>query len=138
MSQTTLGEPSMSADEAQAFVTQFLGSWRARNLEHILSFFDDTSVYHNVPAAPITGLAGIRGIFKAFLDVFSDAALDIVTIAAAPDLVLAERIDRFTLNDGRKVILPVTGVFVIRHRKIARFSDYFDLACFEQQSGLKL
>lgn len=129
---------SMNAIEAEKFVSDFLGSWQGRDIDYIMSFFAEESVYHNVPVAPITGLAGIRAIFEAFLGAFSEAALDIVTITAKPDLVLSERIDRFTMNDGRKVVLPVTGVFAIKNRKIARFSDYFDLATFERQSGLQL
>ena len=39
---------------------------------------------------------------------------------------------------GRRIELPVTGVFVLAGGKIARFSDYFDLASFEHQSGMKL
>ena len=54
------------------------------------------------------------------------------------DRVLAERVDYFTMNDGRKVVLPVNGVFEVRDGKITRFSDYFDLADFEKQSGFKL
>ena len=54
----------------------------------------------------------------------TDTKLDIVTLAAEPGLVLAERIDYFRMTDGRKVVLPVNGVF--------------DLADFEQQSGFKL
>ena len=61
-----------------------------------------------------------------------------VTLAAEPGLVLVERIDYFTMNDGRKVVLPVTGVFEVKNGKITRFSDYFDLADFEEQSGMKL
>jgi limonene-1,2-epoxide hydrolase len=91
-----------------------------------------------VPVKPIEGIAGIRAIFQGFLDAFSDAKLDVLTLAAEPGLVLAERIDYFTMNDGRKVTLPVTGVFEVKNGKITRFSDYFDLADFERQSGLKL
>ena len=32
----------------------------------------------------------------------------------------------------------MTGVFVVENGKITRFSDYFDLADFERQSGFKL
>ncbi|BBZ21548.1 hypothetical protein MGAD_58830 [Mycolicibacterium gadium] len=87
---------------------------------------------------PIEGIDGIRAIFRAFLDAFSYAKLDVVTLAAEPGLVLAERIDYFTMNDGRKVELPVTGVFVVKNGEITRFTDYFDLADFERQSGFKL
>ncbi|CAM3110091.1 limonene-1,2-epoxide hydrolase [Mycobacterium intermedium] len=125
-------------EASEKVVRDFLGSWEGRSLEAICSGFADDAVYHNVPVEPINGIAGIRAVFQGFLDAFSDAKLDIVRLAAEPGLVLAERIDYFTMNDGRKVELPVTGVFEVENGKITRFSDYFDLADFESQSGLKL
>lgn len=124
--------------DSEKLVRDFLGSWEHRDLEIICGSFADDAVYHNVPVAPIAGIAGIRTIFQAFLDAFAEAKLDIVTLAAEPGLVLAERIDYFTMNDGRKVVLPVNGVFEVRDGKIVRFSDYFDLADFERQSGFTL
>ena len=128
----------MTSAEAELLVRDFLGAWEGRDIDYITSFFTEDAVYHNVPVAPIAGLANIRAIFQAFLGAFRSASLEIVEIAAAPGLVIAERMDRFVLNDGRKVDLPVTGVFILAGRKIVRFSDYFDLACFEKQSGMKL
>ncbi len=124
--------------DSEKLVRDFLGAWEGRDLEVICAAFADDAVYHNVPVAPIEGIAGIRAIFQAFLDAFAEAKLDIVTLAAEPGLVLAERIDYFTMTDGRKVVLPVNGVFEVRGGKIVRFSDYFDLADFERQSGFKL
>ena len=123
---------------SEKLVRDFLGSWEGRDLETICGAFADDATYHNTPVAPIEGIAGIRAIFQAFLDAFAEAKLDIVTLAAEPGLVLAERVDYFTMNDGTKVVLPVTGVFVVRNGEIARFTDYFDLADFERQSGFKL
>ncbi|OBG32802.1 limonene-1,2-epoxide hydrolase [Mycobacterium alsense] len=123
---------------SERVVRDFLGSWQGRDLDAICGGFADDAVYHNVPVEPIAGIAGIRAIFRSFLDAFSDARLDILTLAAEPGRVLVERIDRFTMNDGRKVVLPVTGVFEVENGKIRRFSDYFDLADFEGQSGMKL
>ncbi len=125
-------------EASEKLVRDFLGSWQGRSLETICSGFADDGVYHNVPVKPIEGIAGIRATFQAFLDAFSDAKLDILTLAAEPGLVLVERVDYFTMNDGRKIVLPVTGVFEVKNRKITRFSDYFDLADFEGQSGMKL
>ena len=124
--------------DSEKLVRDFLGAWEGRDLDVICGAFADDAVYHNVPVAPIEGIAGIRAIFAAFLAAFAEAKLDIVTLAAEPGLVLAERVDYFTMNDGRKVVLPVNGVFEVRDGKITRFSDYFDLADFEQQSGFKL
>ncbi|MDP7701800.1 limonene-1,2-epoxide hydrolase family protein [Mycobacterium sp. TY815] len=123
---------------SEQLVRDFLGSWELRNLDTICSGFAQDAVYHNVPVQPIEGIDGIRAAFQGFLDAFSAAKLDIVSLASAPGLVLAERIDYFTMNDGRKVVLPVTGVFEVKGGKITRFSDYFDLADFESQSGLRL
>jgi limonene-1,2-epoxide hydrolase len=124
--------------DSEKLVRDFLGSWEDRDLEVICAAFADDAVYHNVPVAPIEGIAGIRAIFQAFLDAFAEAKLDIVTLAAEPGLVLVERIDYFTMTDGREVVLPVNGVFEVRDGRIVRFSDYFDLADFERQSGFKL
>ena len=123
---------------SERLVRDFLGSWEGRDLETICGAFADDAIYHNTPVAPIKGIAGIRAIFAAFLDAFAEAKLDIVTLAAEPGLVLAERIDYFTMKDGTKVVLPVTGVFVVEDGEITRFTDYFDLADFERQSGFKL
>jgi limonene-1,2-epoxide hydrolase len=123
---------------SEKLVRDFLGSWEGGDLETICGPFAEDAIYHNTPVAPIEGIAGIRAIFQAFLDAFAEAKLDIVTLAAEPGLVLAERVDYFTMHDGTKVVLPVTGVFVVRNGEIARFTDYFDLADFERQSGLKL
>lgn len=123
---------------SERLVRDFLGSWEGRDLETICGAFAADAVYHNVPVEPIRGITGIRVIFQAFLDAFSEAKLDVVTLAAAPGVVLAERVDYFTMNDGTRVVLPVTGVFILENGEITRFSDYFDLADFERQSGFKL
>ncbi|MFV1362783.1 nuclear transport factor 2 family protein [Mycolicibacterium elephantis] len=127
-----------TAEATETLVRDFLDAWTTRDLDAICSAFADDAMYHNVPVDPIVGLGAIREIFQAFLNAFAEAKLDVVTLAAKPGLVLAERVDYFTLNDGRKVELPVTGVFEVDNGKIKRFSDYFDLADFERQSGLKL
>jgi limonene-1,2-epoxide hydrolase len=128
----------MTADESRRWVLSFLDAWHGRNLDHIMSFFASDAVYHNVPVAPIVGHAAIRDIFAAFLREFRTASLDVIAAVAEPGLVIAERVDRFESNAGRHIELPVTGVFVLAGGKIARFSDYFDLASFESQSGMKL
>lgn len=133
-----MNSTTLNAAQAETLVTDFLLSWRGRDIDVIMSYLAADAIYHNMPVAPIVGADAIRGIFSAFLGIFSDAALDIVSIAAKPDLVLTERVDKFTMQDGRSVIMPVCGVFEIRDGKIVRFSDYFDLASFESASGLKL
>ncbi|MBI4696800.1 MAG: nuclear transport factor 2 family protein [Gammaproteobacteria bacterium] len=133
-----MSTPSTTAAEAETIVRGFLDAWRIRNLDHLMSFFTEDAVYHNVPVEPIVGAPAIRAIFEAFLGAFVEAELEVITLAAGPDLVLAERIDRFLMANGNRVALPVTGVFVIAGGRIARFSDYFDLATFVRESGMQL
>jgi len=129
----------MSHANSKQIVTDFLQSWGGRDVDRIMSFFTPDAVYHNVPVAPIKGTKAIREIFDAFLGAFETIALDIVTIAGEGDLVLAERVDRFTLkSNGKYFELPVNGVFELKNGKIHRFSDYFDLQTFESRSGFKL
>jgi len=125
-------------ESSEQLIRAFLGSWTGANIETICSFFAADAVYHNVPVKPIHGIAGIRQIFEAFLATFEESSLDIVSLVAGAGLVMAERVDRFKMRNGVRVELPVTGVFEIRQGRILRFSDYFDLADFERQSGLKL
>jgi limonene-1,2-epoxide hydrolase len=127
-----------AADAAASVVRDFLGAWQGRDLDYLTGFFAEDAVYHNVPVAPIKGTAGIRQIFAQFLEAFQEASLDIVSMASAQGLVLAERVDRFLMRDGRRIELPVTGVFELVDGKIVRFSDYFDMDDFRRQSGLSL
>lgn len=133
-----MATPLDSPQTCERIVREFLDSWHGTSLDAIVKHFSEDAVYHNVPVAPIKGKAGIRQIFQGFLDAFEQSSLDIVTLATAPGLVIAERVDRFLMRNGRKIALPVTGVFEIRNGLIVRFSDYFDLGDFERQSGIKL
>lgn len=129
---------SSSPQACERAVREFLDAWVGRDLEVICRNFAPNAVYHNVPVAPIRGIEGVRKTFQTFLDLFPEARLEVISLATAPNLVIAERIDYFTLHDGRKIKLPVTGVFVLENGLITRFSDYFDLGDWERQSGIRL
>lgn len=127
----------MTADESRALVEDFLAAWAQRDVDALTGFFAADAVYHNVPVAPIQGIAGIRQIFSEFLQAFDQVSLDVVNLVAQPRLVFAERVDRFAIGE-RRFELPVNGVFELRGGRITRFSDYFDLTTFERSSGLRL
>lgn len=57
----------------------------------------------------------------------------ILHIAAAGNVVLAERLDKFVIGD-RSVELPVAGVFEVRDGKISVWRDYFDMATGTKQT----
>ncbi|HEV8574090.1 MAG TPA: limonene-1,2-epoxide hydrolase family protein, partial [Dehalococcoidia bacterium] len=47
--------------------------------------------------------------------------------------VLTERLDKFALG-GKKIELPVMGVFELTDGKIAAWRDYFDMAAWTRQT----
>lgn len=126
------------ASTPETLVRDFLGAWPRRDLDELISFFAADAVYHNVPVAPCVGAAAIRETFAGFLATMPGIVLDVVNLAANGPLVMAERIDRFVMPNGHRFNLPVTGVFEVREGKIIAFRDYFNLASFESESGLKL
>lgn len=126
------------ASTPETIVRDFLGAWPRRDLDELMSFFAPNAVYHNVPVDPVVDAAAIRATFAGFLAAMPGIVLDVVNLAANGSLVLAERIDRFVMPSGHRFNLPVAGVFEVRDGKIVAFRDYFNLATFEQGSGLKL
>jgi limonene-1,2-epoxide hydrolase len=75
----------------------------------------------------------VQGI-EQFTAPFERCPWEIVQIAAAGNVVLTERIDRF-IGADKKVELPVMGAFEIRDGKIAAWRDYFDLGAWTKQAS---
>lgn len=114
-------------------VRRFCEAWSRRDPAEIAGYFAEDAVYHNIPMKPAQGIEAIRSFLDRFLAGATFAAFDVSNIAAAGDVVLTERVDRFTV-DGKTVELPVAGVFELRDGKIAAWRDYFDLATWSRQS----
>jgi len=115
-------------------VTEFIQAWNENDLDRAHELMTEDIYYHNIPMQPIQGRENAR----AFADSFGVgkrmlAHWEIVNIAERDDVVLTERIDSFTLEDGRKISVPLMGSFRIRDGLISEWRDYFDLATFERQ-----
>jgi limonene-1,2-epoxide hydrolase len=114
-------------------VRDFCAAWEARDQQRILDAFTDDGVYHNMPLDPAVGKAAIAALLGVILSPASDVKFEIRQIAAAGDVVLTERIDRFIMG-GKTVELPVMGAFEVRRGKIAAWRDYFDMATWTKQT----
>ncbi|MEP7215220.1 MAG: limonene-1,2-epoxide hydrolase family protein, partial [Anaerolineaceae bacterium] len=93
-------------------------------------FFADNAVYHNMPGPPASGRDAVRKTIERFLNGWQKTDWEVVNIAAAGDVVFAERVDRTTVAGGKNIDLPVVGVFETVDEKIAAWRDYFDLATY--------
>ena len=114
-------------------VAAFCQAWSRRNVDEVLTFFTDDAVYHNMPMPPMKGKPAIQAILNQILAPAAAVQFDILHMAEAGNVVLNERIDRFELA-GRKVELPVAGVFEIEGGKIKAWRDYFDMPTWTRQT----
>ncbi|MFT3767995.1 MAG: limonene-1,2-epoxide hydrolase family protein [Minicystis sp.] len=122
----------------EKLVLDFLAVTNQRDLEGLMKFFREDSVWHNMPVAPVSGLAGIRAVMAELVSAFTTIHLETLSIASRSGVVFTERVDHFRTAGGRAIDLPVAGTFVVEQGKIKLWRDYFDLATWEAQSGIKL
>lgn len=120
--------------ENEKLVSDFCEAWSRRDTDELLGFLTEDAVYHNMPMAPVQGHEQIRSVFSLFVPPSEEISWELLHIASAGNLVFTERVDRFVMG-GKKVDLPVAGVFEIRDGKIAAWRDYFDMGTWTSQTG---
>jgi limonene-1,2-epoxide hydrolase len=122
----------------ERIVCDLWAAWGARDEAAVMGHFSDEAIYHNMPVAPLVGIAAIRATVRAFLQAFITVEIETVSLASLGDVVHTERIDHFQVFNGNVVALPVAGTLYLSRGKITLWRDYFDLATFEAQSGITL
>ena len=116
-------------------VRHFCNAFSRRDPEEILEFFTEDAVYHNMPMPPVQGKAGIKTVLDMFLKPAESVEFIVLKVAEGDDgAVLTERLDKFSLR-GKKVELPVMGVFELEGGKISAWRDYFDMAAWTRQTS---
>jgi limonene-1,2-epoxide hydrolase len=120
----------------ETIVTNFIHEFDqpAPDPEKIGSYFTDDAVYHNIPTKPIVGRAAIMATIASWKAMMLCTGWEVRNQLASGDVVINERIDRFTAG-GKPIELPVVGVFELRDGKISAWRDYFDMAQFRSQMG---
>ncbi len=115
-------------------VTAFCRAWSNRDVDEILGYFSEDAVYHNMPMPPMQGKPAIKTILQQIVSPTSWIEWETLNIAEAGNIVFTERVDRFEMA-GKKVELPVAGVFQIENGKIKAWRDYFDMAAWTRQTS---
>lgn len=106
-------------------VTEFCRAWSRFDPDELAEYFTPDGVYHNIPMDPLVGREAIRTALAGMAKSLKDIEFEICRQVVQGDLVFNERIDRMTI-EGRKIELPVVGVFEIEDGKIKAWRDYFD------------
>ena len=88
----------------------------------------DDCEYRNMaePSVVHVGPAAARRVLEPFFGATVENEFVVVRAAENGPVVMAERLDRHKLKDGRWVELPVTGVYEIHDGKITVWRDYVD------------
>jgi len=103
-------------------VRAFVGAWNRLDWEAIYALMAPDIVYHNIPWAPVEGVAVVRANIEAFGIEAADWTIH--AIAENGPLVLTERTDR-VLVKGQWLQVRVMGVFEIADGRIRHWRDYF-------------
>ena len=120
------------ASENEQIVNDFCKAWATLNVDRVMEFFSDDAVYHNIPMKPAKGKAEIRKTIAGLLPGTESLEFKILNTAVMGSVVMNERVDSFMIR-GKKISIPVAGVFEIAGGKIKAWRDYFDLPTFTNQ-----
>ncbi len=115
-------------------VSAFCKAWSNRDVDEILGYFAEDAVYHNMPMPPMQGKPAIKAILQQIVSPTTWMEWETLNMAEAGNIVFTERVDRFEMA-GKKVELPVAGVFEIEGGKIKAWRDYFDMAAWTRQTS---
>ncbi len=118
-------------------VNDFCAAWQRGDIEELMSFFAEDAVYHNVPVPEVRGKAAIKEAFLAFAKLMDGIELIMLRTAENGPVVFNERVDRFTWK-GKKLDLPVAGVFEVHDGKITLHRDYFNYPTWLDATGIPL
>lgn len=116
----------------EALIREFCEAWSRKDIDELIGFFTEHSVYHNIPTEPAKGHDAIRGVLNLFVPMAKEIEFKIENLASDGDVVITERVDRFVMEKG-EISIRVAGVFEIRDGKIAAWRDYFDMQQFMSQ-----
>ena len=110
-------------------IRKFIAAWARLDPAELASYFAPDGVYHNIPTGPVAGRENVEKMIRDFTAAWTETEWEIVSLVAAGDLVIAERVDRTQVGE-KSVDLPCTGVFEMEGGKIKVWRDYFDLGTY--------
>ena len=113
-------------------VNAFMKAAAKRDYDTALPFLADDIVYQNMPLPPVTGHQGVKDTLDALLGVATDSEWVVLREVEGDGIVMNERVDWFEVN-GKRLELPVAGIFEVADGKITAWRDYFDLPTITNQ-----
>lgn len=113
----------------EKIIREFISAWSRLDPVELASYFAPDGVYHNIPTGPVAGRENVERMIRDFTAAWTETEWEIVSLVAAGDVVIAERVDRTQVGE-KSVDLPCSGVFEMEGGKIKVWRDYFDLGTY--------
>lgn len=113
-------------------VNAFIGAIERRDVDSAIALLADDCEYDNVPMGKVHGPAAVRSILEPLLGECTEVDWPVIREAVSGPVVFNERIDRF-VRAGRRIELPVTGVWEVHQGRITLWRDYFDEPTYRNQ-----
>ncbi|HQY86687.1 MAG: SnoaL-like domain-containing protein [Actinobacteria bacterium] len=112
-----------------ALVTNFITAIERGDLAHAITLLSDDCEYDNVPMGKVFGAVAVNDTLAPFLARYDRVEWIVHHQVSSGNLdhgvVMNERADRFRTGETW-IEMPVAGLFLVRHGKIALWRDYFD------------
>lgn len=121
-------------DDPERVVLRFYEACSRLDVDELMDYFADDAAWDNVPVGVLRGAPAIRAMLNFVVsDWTRDAKVhfEVSHIASKGNRVFTERVDHVE-SLGRRVDLPVAGVFQIENGKITLWSDYYDVQSYRQ------
>jgi limonene-1,2-epoxide hydrolase len=82
------------SEDPVSFIRRFCDDWSRLDTDLMMSYFAGEPTYHNMPGPPAVGTVAVRATIERFLSNWQSTTWDVVNVAAAGNVVFAERVDR--------------------------------------------
>lgn len=117
--------PLKAAEEANIkLVTDFCAAWDTMDVEKLSAFWDDKITFRLIEGQPrVEGKAALIEGTKQFLTTRKKAHFEVRRTLAIGNIVINERIDHFTRDNGEDAF-HITGMFLVKGGKIVEWQDY--------------
>jgi steroid delta-isomerase-like uncharacterized protein len=132
--------PNVGADNTKV-AENWIAAWNSHNVNAVAALFTNDAFYEDVPFGLVSrGTAEISAFAQFFFSVVPDLKLELVNSTLKGGHGTIEWVfsgtDVGIYGTGKKFSVPGVTIIDVDGVKIARNSDYYDLATIQRQLGL--
>jgi limonene-1,2-epoxide hydrolase len=113
--------------ENERIVTQLFSAWNRLDFSGAGELLADSFVFQADPSAkPINGRAAAVTEWQGYLKFMTSYEFKFSHILSAGNTVMVERVEWIGTRKGKRIELPIVGVFELSGGKISAWRDYWD------------